>query len=229
MRDNLRLSPRLARAASMIRHGAVVADIGTDHAYLPILLCLDGKATSAVASDINTGPIERARKNIKEFGLEQKISVVQTDGLNGIEEYSPNEILILGMGGELIARILADAPWTKQQNIHLCLQPMTHPEALRKFLSENGYSIIDEDIVLDDKIYQIIYAGFTGETYTLSPMELYFGKINIARRNDGFLKLAEQQLKILKKRADGKQSAGESFDEERDMIAEISKHIGETL
>lgn len=229
MKNHIKLSPRLMAAAAMVRQNVFVADIGTDHAYLPIFLCLTEKVKGAVASDINAGPVERARKNIYDFGLDEKISVLHTDGLCGIQEYSPDEIMILGMGGELIARILADADWTKNSRIRLCLQPMTHPEAVRKFLIENGYSIIDEDIVVDDKIYQIIYAGFTGEADAYSPAELYFGKINIARKSESFFKLAEQQLKVLQKRAEGKRAAGEDTCGERELIDEISKIIGEAL
>ena len=146
MNEEFKLSARLRCAASMVREGSFVADVGTDHAYLPIALALEGKIRGAVASDINAGPVERGRKNIEEHALTDRISVVMTDGLSGIEPYAPNDILILGMGGELIARILECAPWTKDQSIRLCLQPMTHAEALRSFLLDNGYSIIDEQL-----------------------------------------------------------------------------------
>ena len=132
------LSPRLLAAAELVREGAFIADVGTDHAYLPIYLCLEERIRGGVASDINRGPIERAKENIEKYGLSERISTELTDGLCNIEKYSPEDILVLGMGGELIASIIDAAAWTKNSDIRLCLQPMTHAEHLRKYLYENG-------------------------------------------------------------------------------------------
>ena len=148
-----KLSLRLSTAASLVRDGAVVADVGTDHAYLPIALCLSGRAERAIASDINEGPILRARAHIAEYGLSERIQTMRCDGLTGLEPYAPTDILILGMGGELIADILRRAPWTKDARVRLVLQPMTHPEVVRRFLCENGYAIVEERLVHEDKIY----------------------------------------------------------------------------
>ena len=100
------MTPRLLCAASMVRKGAVVADVGTDHAYLPVYLVLAGIAERAVASDINAGPLSRAEANIRKFSLSSQINTRLTPGLTGIEEFAPTDILISGMGGELIDSIL---------------------------------------------------------------------------------------------------------------------------
>ncbi len=218
------LSPRLRAAADMVRVGSFVADVGTDHAYLPIALCLEGRIRGGVASDINEGPVERGRKNINTYALGEKISTLRADGLDGLEKYSPDDILILGMGGELIARILSDAPWTKNEKIRLCLQPMTHPEALRAFLCQNGYEIFDETAVAEDgRIYQIISAGYTGKSYTLTEAELLLGKINIAKRSEALLSLAERTAATLMRRAEGKQSAGADASHELALIEKINE------
>ncbi|MBO7310397.1 MAG: SAM-dependent methyltransferase [Clostridia bacterium] len=228
MNDFPKLTPRLACASKLIRASSFVADIGTDHAYLPIYLCLEGKARGAVASDINAGPVERAEKNINKYGLSDKITVLQTDGLNGIQEYRPTDIMILGMGGELISRIIEQAPWTKDESIQLCLQPMTHAEILREFLTKNGYSIVDERLAQEEKIYQIILAKYTGLCEELSEAQLLLGKINAARHDSAFISLAKRQIEILKRRAEGKKKANEDLTHEQSLIAEIKSMIGET-
>ena len=114
-----KLSPRLLAAAGFVRSGAFVADVGTDHAYLPIYLCAEGKIKGAVASDINEGPVARAMINVAGYRLGRKIQVLRADGLSGLDAYSPTDILICGMGGELIAEIVKSAEWTKNKKIRL--------------------------------------------------------------------------------------------------------------
>lgn len=223
---SINLGERLSAAASLIRRGAFVSDVGTDHAYLPIYLCLEGLARGGVVSDINDGPIQRAKENIIKYELTDKLTAIRTDGLSGIDKYGPEDILILGMGGELIARILEDAPWTKNKDIHLCLQPMTHPELLRSFLLENGYSIIDERLTKEDgRIYQIILATYTGRTETMSPEELLLGRINIQRGGEILTELAENICGVLSKRVRGIESSGADAGEIKELIALIKKAV----
>ncbi len=219
------LGARLAAAAELVREGAFVSDVGTDHAYLPIYLCLNGKARGGVVSDINDGPIQRAKDNIKKYGLTEKLTAIRADGLLGIDRYCPEDILILGMGGELIARIIEDAPWTKSEDIQLCLQPMTHPELLRAFLLENGYSIIDERVVKEDRIYQLILAKYTGKTETWSAEELLLGRINIQRGGDVFGELAARYCDVISRKAEGIESSGADAREQRELIALIKKTV----
>ena len=229
MIETPKLTPRLRAAAELVTRGAFVADVGTDHAYLPITLCLEGIARGGVASDINRGPIERARENIDKYGLGEKLSAVLTDGLDGIKQFSPDHIMILGMGGELIARILSDAPWTKSRGIRLCLQPMTHPEKLRKFLASEGYSIIDERIVIEekeDKIYQLMLAEYSGVSEQYSSEQLLLGKINIKRGGEELFRLAEHHVNVLSRRVNGKVSAGADASEEIALIERIKAVIG---
>ncbi len=226
MKDLPKLSPRLKAAASLVRSGSFVADIGTDHAYLPIALCLEGRIRGGVASDINDGPVERGKKNIEKYGLREKLLCLRADGLDGIGSYSPEDILILGMGGELIARILGDAPWTKNADIRLCLQPMTHAEVLRGFLVQNGYEITEELTVAEDgRIYQLICAAYSGEAQSYTEAELLLGRINIERRTDTFLLLAKKTLGAVEHRIDGKKCAGEDVSKDTAVAEEIRKII----
>lgn len=217
------MSPRLLAAAELVRGGAFVADVGSDHAYLPIYLCLTGKIRGAVASDINEGPVARAKINIAAEHLGKKIAVIRADGLSGIEKYSPDHIVICGMGGELICGIIEKAPWTKNKNIRLILQPMTHADKLRAFLSANGYSIKAERLVKEDKIYQIICAEYTAEPENYSDTELIFGKRNIAERSEIFLEYAGYVKNVFLTRRDGKKIAGADTSEEEYILGEIEK------
>ncbi len=224
MTETTLLSPRLTHAAALIREGAVLADVATDHAYLPIALCLDGRIRGAVASDINKGPIERAEENIKKYSLKNKISLCHCDGLSEIERFSPTDVSILGMGGELIVKILSAAPWTKSGGIRLCLQPMTHAEILRAYLAAEGYTVVDEAIAVeDDKIYQLIAAEYTGKRDVYTDAELLLGKINIRRKVPELTRLAKHHISVLSRRIDGKTSAGASAEDEQRLIDEIKK------
>ena len=219
-----KLSKRLRCAADLVRKGSFVADVGTDHAYLPIALLAEGRIRGGVVSDINQGPIDRARANIRACGMETGLSPVLCDGLSALAPYSPEDILILGMGGELIASILAAAPWTKNENIRLILQPMTHPEALRRFLSDEGYIIVEECLVEEEKIYQILvatYAGWAGNP--LTPLELLLGKNNLLRRDELTEKLVLHWEAVLSRRKDGKRSAGADSREEDILLQEIGE------
>jgi tRNA (adenine22-N1)-methyltransferase len=209
------LKNRLQAAASFVRRGSAVADVGTDHAWLPIYLLSRGIASRAVASDINEGPLCRARINIPK-NLVKKIELRLTDGLRGIEDASVDDVLICGMGGELIARIIKDAPFVKNEKIRLVLQPMTKAPALREFLLSEGFSIIGETLSFDDRIYQTLCAEYTGESEEYSPLELLLGRHNIERGGELFLSFVMQNIKMFEGIVAGK-SAGDadvSYEEE---------------
>ena len=217
------LTPRLNAAAHFVRSGTCVADVGTDHAYLPIALVLSEKARGAVASDINEGPYLRALANVKNHLLEEKITVLHPPGLCGIEKFKPTDIVICGMGGELIASIINDAPWTKDASVRLVLQPMTHSEILRKHLLDNGFSIIDEKLAKEEKIYEIICAEYTGSAEEYSSAELLLGKKNIERGDELCFELLSHHLVTLKKIACAKKAASADATKEERLIRELEE------
>ena len=143
------LSKRLMSAVGFVR-GGFLADVGTDHAYLPVYLYKLGKIRGAVAADINEGPLARARANIAAYGAGEGIETVLSDGLAKLEGYHPDDIVIFGMGGELIIHILDAAKWTRSKHIRLILQPMTQQEEVRSYLLENGFFIVGEALSEDD-------------------------------------------------------------------------------
>ncbi len=208
---------RLMSAVNYIKKGGCVADIGTDHAYLPIYLVREGIASSAVAADINLGPILSARANIEAAGLSGRIHAVQTDGLHGIEPYCPDDVLIFGMGGELIVRILEEAPWVKHEQIGLILQPMSRGHILRKWLTEHGFSIRGEALTDSRKFYQTIYARYDGVGECYTEEDCLLGRKNIETTPPLFADFVRHEIAVHEKILVGKQKSTESdsSDEER--------------
>ena len=159
MAKQLELSPRLALLAAWVPQGASLADVGTDHAYLPVWLRLHDRVRCAIASDLRKGPLERAKATGRTYGADG-IDYRLGNGLAGIRSEEAEVIVIAGMGGENIASILAQAPWTADGSHTLLLQPQTHGEDLRRFLMEHGYAIRREALVYDrGTIYPVMEAG----------------------------------------------------------------------
>lgn len=219
------LTKRLQAVAELVREGSFVADVGTDHAYLPISLVSKGRSWGAVASDINEGPYLRAKQNVKEHLLDKRITTVHCAGLTGIEKFSPTDILICGMGGELIASIIDDAPFTKDSSVRLVLQPMTHPEILRSYLLENGFEIIAEKIVKEEKLYQIICAEYRGtqKNNDYDDAELLLGRQNIKEGSELLYELVLHHLKILENISFAKHSANADAKKEDELIAKLKE------
>lgn len=188
---------RLCSAIPYLKKGGRVADVGTDHAYLPIYLVAEGISSSALACDINEGPIRSARANIAAAGLGDRIGTLRTDGLSGVEDFHPDDVMIFGMGGELIARILSDAPWVRSGDVGLILQPMTRIATLRAWLLENGFAITGETITLEDKYYQTIAARYTGVPEHYTECELLIGRKNILERPPHFEGLVRHEIHVL--------------------------------
>ncbi len=151
------LTPRLMMVASLVPECQTCADIGCDHAQVAIWLARQCKVDRIIASDVNEGPLSRAKSAVHAANLEDRINCVQTNGLDGIE---PQDcVIIAGMGGDLIADILSRAEWTKSGERTLILQPMTAAYRLREFLLKNGYSIVKETYAAEkEKLYAIICA-----------------------------------------------------------------------
>ena len=173
MAKHLELTPRLRLLADWVPQDAKLADVGTDHAYLPVWLVLHGRVASAIASDLRKGPLERARETGRTYGAE-RIDFRLCNGLADIRPEEADTIVIAGMGGENIASILAAAPWTADGRHTLLLQPQTHAEDLRRFLMDHGYAIRREALVYDrGTIYPCMEAA--GGEMTLSLGQLWGG------------------------------------------------------
>ena len=170
----LHLQPRLQLLASLIPEGARLADVGTDHGYVPVYLLQRGLIRSAIASDIGEDPLRHAVQTAAEYEVEG-IDFRLCPGLGAIAPEETDTILIAGMGGETIIAILENAPWTKREDHLLLLQPMTKVELLRKWLADNGYTFTGERLVFDkDHLYPIMLVR-GGEQEKLSLAQQYGG------------------------------------------------------
>ena len=220
---------RLLTALPFLRAGARIVDVGTDHAYLPIYLVEQGMVSHALACDINEGPIESARANIRAAGLEGRIETLRTDGLLGTEYFSPDHILIFGMGGELIARILSDAPWIRTEKISLVLQPMSRVSFLRRWLLENGFSVTGESISFKEKYYQTIEARFDPAraqgACEWSEEELLLGKLNIAQNAPLLRGLILHEIGVTEGIVRGKSLAGADVSQEIGMLKKLNERL----
>ena len=222
------LDARLSTAFDFVRPNASVADIGTDHAYLPAALILQGRAQHAIAADINAGPLAKAAETVKKYNLRERIDLCLTDGLHGLEEKKITDILIFGMGGELIAKILEEAPFVRDPAIRLILQPMTKQADLRRWLSEEGFVILDERLSwAAGKTYQTICAEWHGEPYTMSALELELGPCILKKRPDGLTSLVEHKADVLRARIKGQRSAGEANADDLQMLSAMETLLSE--
>ena len=178
------LDSRLSLCASFVREGVSVADIGTDHAYLPIWLLLNGKIEKALACDINEGPLNSGKADVLRYNLDDKITLRLSDGLKNVEESEADDIIIAGMGGELIAKILSECSWVKNEEKRFILQPMTKCEVLIKWLYESGFEITQQKACeCDKKHYTVMVAKYTGNCTTQSRTFLFTGKLDTEDEN----------------------------------------------
>ena len=157
------MSPRLRMVGELVPEGARLADVGTDHAYLPAALILEGKIPWAIAADLRQGPLNRARATVREYGLTGKVAFRLCDGLSGIRPGEVDAVAAAGMGGETIAAILTAAPWTLERDIPLILQPMSSFPDLRKWLGENGFAIEKEQLAREGETLYTALLVRTGE------------------------------------------------------------------
>lgn len=226
--DNIILCPRLQMAADFVRAGAAVADIGTDHAYLPAYLIMVGKCRRAVAADVREQPLENARQTIRRYHLEGQITACLSDGLAAIDPCQAEDIVIAGMGGELIAALLARAPWLRDGAKRLILQPMTHAEDVRRFLYENGFAVLEEQAVREgERLYVALCAQYTGKTIACSPGLPYLGRLPACRSEAAALYL-EKQRQRLTVRAQALRRSGRA-PEERALLEAAAAELGEAL
>lgn len=170
------LTARLQAVADLVPPGTVLADIGTDHAFLPVWLLLEGKIPRAIAADLKEGPLERAKLTARQYRCQDRMDFRLCDGLQGIEPGECGCVAVAGMGGETIVHILAQAPWLKEAGVCLVLQPMSTQAVLRRFLCETGYTILMERTIREgDTLYTIISAK-GGEVSQLSQGEAVAGR-----------------------------------------------------
>lgn len=182
------MDKRLKIIASHIENGIGFADVGTDHGYLPASMAASGYGGNIIATDINTQPLQTAVNTAELAGVRDRIIFLLCDGLEKCQPELIDTIVIAGMGGDMICRILDFAPWCLDSKYKLLLQPMTKAEVVRYWLVYNGFEITCEELCEEKgSIYQIIEARFGGYT-ALSDAELFTGKFTLCRQPELFMK-----------------------------------------
>ncbi|KRL63648.1 tRNA (adenine(22)-N(1))-methyltransferase [Lactobacillus psittaci] len=190
------LETRLAHLAAMVDENTRLADIGTDHAYLPIDLVKSGKIQFAIASDVAKGPLDNAKTDILEAGLSNQIQTRLGSGLETIKPEDKIEtVVIAGMGGKLMTDLLEAAKEKDELYPTLILEPNIGESGVRKWLMEHNYQIIQEEIIdTAGHIYELIKAILTDKMHQLSDKEILFGPFLLKEKNSVFIKKWTNQL-----------------------------------
>ena len=197
------LDSRLSLCASFVRQDSNLADIGTDHAYLPVWLCQNGVCKSAIAADINPEPLSRGQLTIAQAGLEDKVKTRLSDGLKSISADEADDIVIAGMGGELIAKIILDCEYSRDKDKRFILQPMTKSELLIERLCQNGFEILSQDCcVASNKCYTVLLVQYSGEKRAYSEVYPYICELK-PKENETHLRFIKAHIERLLKKANG--------------------------
>lgn len=187
MEKCVQLSGRLKLIASFVEEGKRLADIGTDHGYIPIYLVCNGVVPSAVAMDINAGPLKRAEENIRLYGAEGKISLKLSDGMDGLSPGEVDSAILAGMGGRLIIRILENGRDVCSRIDEIILSPHSEVELVRKYLMDNGFAVVREEMVFDEGKYYTVMKAVHGHMEYGGEEELLYGRL-LLEKNDVVLK-----------------------------------------
>lgn len=218
----LKLTERLQLVADFLDPCECFADIGTDHAYLPVWMLQNGKARYAVAADINPNPLKNARNTLAQYGFAEQIELRLSDGLQNIAPWEVGAVAVAGMGGNQIADMISGTPWLQNAEIQLVLQPMTHFEDVRRALRENGFSVLREETVAEgERVYLAISARYSGDIREYPEWYDYAGTLpqNPIETNLLFLK---KVLARLQKRASALQETDVT---ESERLFKIIKEI----
>ena len=207
-KDTMELSKRLQAVASLVSDGYRLADIGTDHAFIPISLTESGRIPGAVAMDVNRGPLLRAQANIREHGQEKRIGIRISDGFAALKQGEVDSAVIAGMGGPLMIRILKDGESVVRSLKECILQPQSEIEKVRAFLLEEGFFFLEEDMVEEEgKYYPMMKVrppsdiGKTGKKkerfeQEWSEVELRYGKLLLKEKHPVLRKYLQREIRI---------------------------------
>lgn len=229
----MQLSQRLSSVASMVTAGNCLADVGTDHGYVPIYLYERNIIPRAIAMDVNKGPLERAALHIAESGMKEAIETRLSDGLTALKPGEADSIVIAGMGGPLMIRILSAYPEVTASAKELILQPQSEIAEVRIWLCEHGYEIVEEHMVFEDgKYYPMFKAVKNPEAEKLSDLEYKFGRFSVLGERSVLkaylVREAANKQSILKKLTEENSEKSRGRAEEiKALIAELEEMLNE--
>jgi tRNA (adenine22-N1)-methyltransferase len=195
---SITLTPRLSAVASLVKGGGIIADIGTDHGYLPIYLIQNDIVKGAIAADIGKEPLKNAERSVCQYELTDKIKLRLSDGLREFSSDDADEIIFAGMGGTLIAEKLEETNWIKTDKIHFIFQPQSRAEDLREFLYKNGFSICQEIATHEARrVYITFDAVYTGEIGDYTVADCFIGRL--PHNEDSHKHISQQLARLTKK------------------------------
>lgn len=216
------LSKRLKAVADMVTKGNIVADIGTDHGYVPIYLVKNNISKKAYALDINEGPLKMAAKNIRLEGLTGKITTVLSDGMEQMKDNMAESVIIAGMGGDLIVDILSRGSRIKGIK-ELVLSPHKRIDLVRKFLIESGWEIIQENMVVDGGKYYTIIKAVKGQNTEYTDVELVYGKYLLETKNRTLKQYLEKENEKFLEILNRMKESGNKNDSQIKRILEVNQ------
>ncbi|WP_060210384.1 tRNA (adenine(22)-N(1))-methyltransferase [Sporosarcina koreensis] len=226
-----KLSTRLASVAAFVEQGATLADIGSDHAYLPCHLVKAGRITKAIAGEVVKGPFESAVKNVRKKGLAEEIIVRLANGLDAIhDDDGVDTISIAGMGGPLIASILNDGREKLQNVKRIITQPNIHASSIREWALQNDWKIIDEQILKEDhKIYEIIVLEKGQADY--NELEIMVGPFLFKQKSEVFIEKWKRESDEWKRVLSSLENAGDTneINEKKEQLRKKIELIGGVL
>lgn len=217
----MELSKRLQAVADLVSEGLVVADVGTDHGYIPIYLIETKKSPKAFAMDVNKGPLLRAKEHIAEHGLETRIETRLSDGVRALKKDECDCVVVAGMGGALTIKIMEEGKDIFRSLKEFVLQPQSELQKVRAYLYQNEYSIVEENMVLDDGKFYPMFRVINGQSEEYHAIELCYGKLLLEKKN-AVLKNFLEKEKAVKELilSNLEQSFGEHIETRRKEIQE---------
>lgn len=228
----IQLSERLTAVARLVTRHGTLADVGTDHGYIPVFLTGEKKISHAIAMDVNQGPLRRASEHIRQYGMERQIETRLSDGLAALQPGEADSIVIAGMGGNLMKRILTEGREKARSAKELILQPQSELPEFRRFLWQEGYTCQEEDMVQEDGKYYPMMRVVPGtrEQQPADELAVLYGARLLEYRHpvlkQYLLRQKQQKEQILSNlRKHAVQKAGKREQELEQALAAISRAL----
>ena len=223
----LKISDRLATVAGLIPKGARLVDIGTDHGYVPIWLLQNGFISSAIAMDVNKGPLARAKENRDRYGFTDVMDLRLSNGFEKLKSGEGDSVLIAGMGGPLMIRIIEEGRENASSIQTWVLQPQSEIPSVRRYLHEHHFDIIDEIMLKDEGKYYMAMKAVPGEAAPWTPIEYLFGKFLLDRKNPVLEEFITKETavyeRIQKQLKDTHQTESERYQEVCDYLVSLNE------
>ncbi len=234
----MQLSLRLSAIAGLVTRGNRLVDVGCDHGYLSVSLYLDGKIPGAIAMDVRKGPLSRAQEHISQYGLDAYIETRLSDGLEALKPGEGDTLVIAGMGGPLMERILSDGAEVRESFQEMILQPQSDIPHFRRFVRKIGWQITEEEMVLEDGKFYPMMKVIHGEKMHISEdtpytLDEWFGGMLLERKHPVLREYLERELRIrneildrLKNAPNAEKRAGEIEEEKQAVIVALEEYEG---